>query len=125
MFWEARWIFSASTGRMLPEHRSILGADGRTRTAHLLITSDNSRVAGACTGLQIPRIQASLLSLPCSVLHRIAFPVVSEWCQEAVDYASPIPLQARYAVKNEGEYSAAPSALRRVPRRSPQDTTFV
>src|SRR5918995_1579247 len=26
------------------------------------------------------------------VLHRIAFPVVSKWCQEAVDYTSPVPL---------------------------------
>jgi hypothetical protein len=25
------------------------------------------------------------------MLHRIAFPVVSEWYQEAVDYASPVP----------------------------------
>jgi spore photoproduct lyase len=31
-------------------------ADERTRTADLLITSDNSRVAGVCTGLQIPHI---------------------------------------------------------------------
>jgi hypothetical protein len=30
-------------------------ADERTRTADLLITSDWSAVAGACTGLQIPR----------------------------------------------------------------------
>jgi hypothetical protein len=29
-------------------------ADERTRTPDLLITSDNSRVAGVCTGLQIP-----------------------------------------------------------------------
>jgi hypothetical protein len=32
------------------------GADERTRTAFLLITSDNSGVAGVCTGLQIPHI---------------------------------------------------------------------
>jgi hypothetical protein len=29
-------------------------ADERTRTAFLLITSDNSGVAGVCTRLQIP-----------------------------------------------------------------------
>jgi len=31
-------------------------ADERTRTAHLLITSDRSGVAGACSGLQMPHI---------------------------------------------------------------------
>ena len=31
-------------------------ADERTRTADLLITVDNSRIAGLCTGLQIPHI---------------------------------------------------------------------
>ena len=30
----------------------------------------------------MPHIQRSFLSLPCSVLHRIAFPVVSEWYQD-------------------------------------------
>ncbi len=56
-------------------------ADERTRTADLLITSDNSCVAGVCTSLQIPHIQGVSSSLACCVLHRIAFPVVSEWCQ--------------------------------------------
>jgi hypothetical protein len=32
-------------------------------------------------------------TLPWRVLHRIAFPVVSEWCQESVDYVSLVPLQ--------------------------------
>jgi hypothetical protein len=31
-------------------------ANERTRTAFLLITSDDSRVAGVCTGLQTPHI---------------------------------------------------------------------
>jgi hypothetical protein len=31
-------------------------ADERTRTADLLITSDQSGVAGVCLGLQIPHI---------------------------------------------------------------------
>jgi hypothetical protein len=44
-------------------------------------TSDHSGVAGGCTGLQIPPNQANLFSLVCPVLHRIAFPVVSEWYQ--------------------------------------------
>src|SRR5829696_8642878 len=43
------------------------------------------------------------VSFPCCVLHRIAFPVVSEWYQKQVDDTSPIPLQwrlgnARYGV---------------------------
>src|SRR5215207_359731 len=42
--------------------------------------------------LQIPHIQAGFISLPCPVLHRIAFPVVSEWCQQVVDYAVSVPL---------------------------------
>src|SRR5215203_3633209 len=57
-------------------------ADERTRTAFLLITSDNSCVAGVCSGLQTPHIKAVSSSLDCPVLHRIAPPVVSEWCQE-------------------------------------------
>jgi hypothetical protein len=56
-------------------------ADERTRTADLLITSDRSGVAGACRGLQIPHIYAVFSSLACCALHRIAFPVVSEWYQ--------------------------------------------
>ena len=56
-------------------------ADERTRTADLLITSDNSGVAGVCTRLQIPHIQAVSSSPVCPALHRIALPVVSEWCQ--------------------------------------------
>jgi excisionase family DNA binding protein len=35
---------------------AIFAADERTRTAHLLITSDKSCVAGVCTALQIPHI---------------------------------------------------------------------
>ena len=31
--------------------------------------------------MQNPHIQAGFFSLPCTVLHRIAFLVVSEWCQ--------------------------------------------
>jgi hypothetical protein len=32
------------------------------------------------------------------MLHRIAFPVVSEWCQEAVDYASLVPTHYEFSV---------------------------
>ncbi len=28
------------------------------------------------------------------MLHRIALAVVSEWCQELVDYASPVPMSS-------------------------------
>jgi hypothetical protein len=69
----------------VPEYPAYLRqkqrADERTRTADLLITSDNSCVAGVCTRLQFPHTQADFLSPACCVLHRIAFPVVSEWCQ--------------------------------------------
>jgi len=58
----------------------------------LLITSDHSGVAGRCRGLQISHSQAGCSAQGCWVLHRIAFRVVSEWCQEAVDYASPVVL---------------------------------
>jgi hypothetical protein len=47
----------------------------------LLITSDRSYVAGVCTGLQIPHIEAGFYSPVCCVLHRTAFSVVSEWYQ--------------------------------------------
>jgi hypothetical protein len=40
---------------LVPVHR-VQRADEPTRTADLLITSDNSRVAGVCRGLQIPHI---------------------------------------------------------------------
>src|SRR5215213_809176 len=66
-------------------------ADERTRTADLLITSDYSALqefAGACKS---PYLSRFLFPLPCSVLHRIAFPVVSEWCQ----YHPRIHLRAR------------------------------
>jgi hypothetical protein len=39
-----------------PFFRRLTRADERTRTAFLLITSDNSCVAGVCTGLQMPHI---------------------------------------------------------------------
>jgi hypothetical protein len=38
-------------------------------------------VAERCRGLQIPHFQRVFLSAGCLVLHRIALPVVSEWCQ--------------------------------------------
>jgi hypothetical protein len=59
----------------------IVRADERTRTADLLITSDPSGVAEGCRVLQIPQIWAAFSALSCWILPRIAFPVVSEWCQ--------------------------------------------
>jgi hypothetical protein len=44
--------------------------------------------------LQLTHIQADFLPLPSPVLHRIVFPVVSEWYQELVDYASPVPMSS-------------------------------
>ena len=64
-------------------------ADERTRTAFLLITSDTSRVAGGCTGLQFPHFDADSIALGCWALHRIVFPVVSGWCQ-----CHPSPVRA-------------------------------
>ncbi len=32
--------------------------------------------------------------MPCPALHRIALPVVSEWCQKFVHYTSPVPLRS-------------------------------
>jgi hypothetical protein len=46
-----------------------------------LITSDNRGVAAVCTGLASLGYLGRFLSLPCRVLHRIAFAVVSEWSQ--------------------------------------------
>jgi hypothetical protein len=43
--------------------------------------------------------QEGELSLPCPALRRAALAVVSEWCQEAVDYASPT-LCARLASRH-------------------------
>jgi hypothetical protein len=48
----------------------------------LLIASDPSGVAGGCTGLQIPHVSAAFSAPGCCALRRIAFPVMSEWCQK-------------------------------------------
>jgi hypothetical protein len=73
----------------------------------LLITSDPSRVAGVCTSLQIPQIYGILLSLPCPVLHRIAFPVVPEWCQTSqiqTPEHTPVPrIRLTYAGLKRGD----------------------
>jgi hypothetical protein len=58
-------------------------------TADLLTTSDRSGVAGSCRRLQNPHSQAASSATACPVLHRIALPVVSEWCQKSLGYTSP------------------------------------
>ena len=65
-------------------------ADERTRTADLLITSDNSGVAEVCRDLQIPHIWAVFSSPACSVLHGIAFPVVSSGVNIILASAWPV-----------------------------------
>src|SRR5215203_3265818 len=45
-----------------------------------------------CGGLPEVANPAYLVRFLCSALHRIALPMVSEWWQEQVDGASPIPL---------------------------------
>ena len=44
------------SGRNLLTYSDSSRADEGTRTAHLLITSDNPRVAEVCVGLQTPHI---------------------------------------------------------------------
>jgi hypothetical protein len=56
---------------LVPVHR-VQRADERTRTAYLLITSVRSRVAGSCTGLQIPHKQRVFCSPHCLLLQGIA-----------------------------------------------------
>src|SRR5215208_6791098 len=72
----------------------LVGADvlegvERTRTADL---SSLHVIIHALRGLPEVANPAYLVRFLCSALHRIALPVVSEWCQEQVDGASPIPL---------------------------------
>jgi hypothetical protein len=55
-----------------------------------LATSDQLPVAEACTRLQIPHIQAASAAPGCSLLHRIALPVVSG---KSVGCAAHVPLQ--------------------------------
>src|SRR5215212_1460342 len=68
-------------------------ADERTRTADLIslrvIIHALQGFARACRS----RISKPVSSLACHALYRIAFPVVSEWCQKQVDGPSPSPLQ--------------------------------
>jgi hypothetical protein len=57
-------------------------ADEQTRTADLISLRVMHQALPGCAGrLQNPHIQALLLYVPCPWLHRIAFPVVSEWYQ--------------------------------------------
>jgi hypothetical protein len=81
-------------------------ADERTRTADLLITSDASGVAGVCRRLQIPHIWTAFSALGCCVLHRIAFPVVSEWYQKYANFTSQFVCQA-----SRNLHASHPSAL--------------
>ena len=99
-----------------PEHSAYLSrkwrADQRTRTADLLITSDASLVAGMCRGLQNPHFQRVFFSMPCQVLHGIAFPVVSEWSQKTLGYElAVLPCTGRPTL---GRSILFPSAIRSV-----------
>ena len=81
-------------------------ADERTRTADLLITSDPSRVAGGCTGLQIPHFYGGFLSAGCCVLHGIALPVVSEWYQHRPSSRATPSTRTSYFRPESGKFSA-------------------
>ena len=100
--------------RVLPANRGKERADERTRTAFLLITSDNSYVAGTCRGLQIPHFKAAFSAPACRVLHRIAFPVVSEWYQK-----SPWDSQHRFFCKPDSR-SRHDAPLRAATYQAPQ-----
>jgi len=52
--------------------------------------------------LPIPHFYSVFFSLICPVLHRIAFPVVSEWCQKQVNDTSLPPLQVRLGKRSLG-----------------------
>jgi hypothetical protein len=56
-------------------------------------------------------------------LHRIAFPVVSEWCQDFVDHAAQVQLKADGEQDEEGQ-SVEPSARAWEPRIL-EDTAFI
>jgi hypothetical protein len=47
-----------------------------------------------CTGLRISHIQEVSSPPTCWVLQHVAFAVVSKWCQEFVDHASPVSLRS-------------------------------
>src|SRR5918995_1125383 len=58
-------------------------ADERTRPAFLLITSDNSGVAGCCSMLRKAIIEADSFAGGCPLFPHVARSVVSRWCQSA------------------------------------------
>src|SRR3954451_8442821 len=47
-----------------------------------------------CRGLQNPHSWAAFSAPGCPVLHGIAFPVVSEWCQKDADFTSQFVFRA-------------------------------
>ena len=73
---------------------------------------------GVCTSLQIPHIYNTFLSLPCPVLHCIALPVVSVWCQEAPDAEPRASRLGRLrGVEGDGEALEAAHGVVQVPLR--------
>jgi hypothetical protein len=66
-------------------------ADERTRTADLVsLRVCGQGLLGVAQDCE-SRICKRFFSLGCSVLHRIALAVVSDWYQKVVDYTSPVP----------------------------------
>jgi hypothetical protein len=90
VFWDTRWIFSANTGTMLPEHRSILGADERSRTADLIsfrvIIHVLQGFARDCNSYIDKTVSLLCLALCCTVLS-------SRWCQCGVKMLPMIRVQ--------------------------------
>jgi hypothetical protein len=81
-FFEQRWYIEAFPPRCLSASaKSTESRRADSNRLPLLTTSDASGVAGVCTALDNPLDIGAFLALGCPVLHCIAFPLVSEWCQ--------------------------------------------
>ena len=95
-----------SRGFLCSEYLAYISQIGESRRADsnrcpAPATSDPSGVAGSCRGSQIPHIKAAFSAQACCVLHRIAFPVVSEWYQPAMVLQDNTPTTTTIA---EGRY---------------------
>jgi ABC-type Fe3+ transport system permease subunit len=67
---------------VVPVFQQLTQSDEQTRTADLIsLRVMHQTWQGFCTSLQVSYRKAAILASACPVLHRIAFPVVSEWCQ--------------------------------------------
>ncbi len=70
--------------------------------------------------MQMPHIQAAFFALTYPVLHRIAFPVVSEWCQNRPRVH--LRLRAPFARRLEPPIQRHPQLRALVPVPDPEST---